>query len=65
MRFGYGGHAGWLGVESRGYRLKAQMLWGWGGVFKLDEAALDGKKLVLKRVHRVDSKKPNSHATKA
>jgi hypothetical protein len=59
-----GGGTGWLGIESRGNRLDAQMLWGWGGVFKLDGATLDGEKLVLKRVHRIDSKKPDGHSAK-
>jgi hypothetical protein len=52
-----GGHAGWLGVEAHGYRIDAQMLWGWGSVFKLDGARLDGDTLVLTRVHQVDGKK--------
>jgi len=52
-----GGHAGWLGVEAHGNRIDAQMLWGWGSVFKLDGARLDGDTLVLSRVHHVDGKK--------
>jgi hypothetical protein len=54
-----GGYTGWLGVESDGNRVKAQMLWGWGSVFKLDGARLDGDKLLLTRVHYIDSKKPD------
>ncbi|MGA2543233.1 MAG: DUF1080 domain-containing protein [Verrucomicrobiota bacterium] len=54
-----GGHAGWLGVESDGDRINAEMLWGWGSVFKVDGARLDGEKLVLTRLHQVDSKKPD------
>jgi len=59
-----GGHAGWLGVESDGSQVKAQMLWGWGSVFKLDGARLDGDKLVLTRMHEVDTKKPDDHKAK-
>ena len=32
------------------------MLWGWGSVFKLDGASLEGDKLVLKRKHEVNEK---------
>jgi len=59
-----GGHAGWLGVQLHGNRIDAQMLWGWGSVFKLDGARLDGETLVLTRVHHVDRKKSNGTASK-
>jgi len=59
-----GGHTGWLGVESNGKRTKAEMLWGWGSVFKLDGAHLDGEQLVLTRLHQVDGKKPNGKTAK-
>ena len=58
-----GGNAGWLGVESSGKKIKAQMLWGWGSVFKLDGARLDGDKLVLTRIHKDTVKKPDGHET--
>ena len=48
--------AGWLRVESEGGQVDAQMLWGWGSVFKLDGASLEGDKLVLKRKHEVNEK---------
>ncbi len=59
-----GGHAGWLGVESDGQRINAEMLWGWGSVFKLDGARLEGEKLVLTRLHQVESKKPDGTTAK-
>jgi hypothetical protein len=51
-----GGATGWLGVDSAGDHLKAKMLWGWGSVFDLDGARLDGDKLVLMRKHWTDGK---------
>jgi hypothetical protein len=59
-----GDHAGWLGVEADGKGIDAQMLWGWGSVFKLDGAQIDGEKLVLTRVHEEDSKKPDGQTAK-
>src|ERR1700722_5399465 len=59
-----GGHAGWLGVEPHGNRVDVQMLWGWGSVFKLDGARLDGETLVLTRVHDVDGKKSGGKTAK-
>jgi hypothetical protein len=59
-----GGHAGWLGVESDGNRIKAEMLWGWGSVFKLDGARLDGEKLVLTWLQQADRKKPDGTTAK-
>jgi hypothetical protein len=59
-----GGHTGWLGVEPHGKGINAQMLWGWGSVFKLDAAHLDGDKLLLTRLHREDRKKPDGHKAK-
>jgi hypothetical protein len=59
-----GDHTGWLGVESDGTRIKAQMLWGGGSVFKLDGARLDGDKLVLTRIHQEEIKKPDGHKAK-
>jgi hypothetical protein len=59
-----GGGAGWLGVQSHGNRIDAQMLWGWGSVFKLNGAHLDGDKLVLTRIQRVDSKRPDGRTAK-
>ncbi len=52
-----GGHAGWLGVETDGTRINAELLWGWGSVFKLDGARLDGEKLMLTRLRQIDGKK--------
>ena len=54
-----GGFTGWLGVEPHGKGVRAQMLWGWGSVFKLNGARLDGDTLVLTRVQKVDSEQPN------
>jgi Domain of Unknown Function (DUF1080) len=59
-----GDHTGWLGVESNRKRIDAQMLWGWGSVFKLDGARLDGEKLVLTRLHQEDRKKPDGTTAK-
>ena len=59
-----GGHAGWLGVESDGKRMHAEMLWGWGSVFKLDGARLDGDELVLTRLHQADRKRPDGRTAK-
>src|ERR1039458_6128451 len=54
-----GGYPGWLGVESDGEQINAEMLWRSGSVFKLDGARLDGEKLALTRLHQVDSKQPD------
>jgi hypothetical protein len=59
-----GDHAGWLSVNSDGKGINAEMLWGWGSVFKLDGARLDGEKLLLTRFHRVDSKKADGTTAK-
>ena len=59
-----GGHAGWLEVKSRGSRLNAQMLWGWGSVFKLDAARLEGDTLVLTRFHYKEGKKQDGSKSK-
>ncbi len=59
-----GGYPGWLGVESDGNQINAEMLWRSGSVFKLDGARLDGERLVLTRLHQVDSKKPDGTTAK-
>jgi hypothetical protein len=59
-----GDHTGWLGVRTRGSRIDAQMLWGWGSVFKLDGASLNGDKLLLTRLHTEESKKPDGTTAK-
>jgi hypothetical protein len=59
-----GGHAGWLSVEPEGNRINAEMLWGWGSVFKLDGATVDGERLLLTRLHRVDGKRPDGTSGK-
>jgi hypothetical protein len=51
-----GGHTGWLGVEADGNGIDAEMLWGWGSVFKLDDASLEGDKLLLTRLHETGGK---------
>ncbi len=56
-----GDHTGWLGVETEGNRVHAEMLWGWGSVFKLNGARLDGDKLLLTRLHDAEGKKPGRH----
>lgn len=51
-----GGAAGWLGVDEANGQFKASMLWGWGSVFPLDSARIDGENLVLTRNLTVDRK---------
>jgi hypothetical protein len=51
-----GDAAGWLGVEESGGQLKVAMLWGWGSVFPLDSAKIEGATLVLTRKHTVERK---------
>ncbi len=51
-----GGAAGWLGVDQSGDQLKASMLWGWGSVFPLDTAKMEGNDLVLTRKQTVERK---------
>jgi len=51
-----GGGAGWLGVEERGGQLQASMLWGGGSVFPLDSARVEDGKLVVTRIHTIQSK---------
>src|SRR5579871_1047378 len=56
---------GWLGVETDGKGIDAQMLdWDSGSVLKLDAAHLDGQKLVLTRLHEEDSKRPDGQTAK-
>jgi hypothetical protein len=59
-----GGGPGWLGVESDGPAVKAEMLWVAGSVFPLDGARLDGDKLVLTRLRQVGGKKTDGTKTK-
>jgi hypothetical protein len=59
-----GGHTGWLGVESGGAGIHAEMLWGGGSVFKLDGERLDGDKLVLTWLRHVGGKKGDGKAAK-
>lgn len=49
-----GGGAGWLGVEQRGEKLHASMLWGGGSVLPLKSAAVEGDRLILTREHNID-----------
>lgn len=51
-----GGGAGWLGVEERGGQLQASMLWGGGSVFPLESARVEDGKLVVTRIHTIQSK---------
>ncbi len=51
-----GDHTGWLGVQSADGKLTAQMLWGWGSVYKLDGAEMNDGKLVLTHIRDADSK---------
>jgi hypothetical protein len=51
-----GGAAGWLGVDATGGQLKASMLWGWGSVFPLNSATIDGANLVLTRNYTAERK---------
>jgi Domain of Unknown Function (DUF1080) len=59
-----GGQPGWLGVESSGDGIKAEMLWVAGSVFTLDSARLEDGKLVLTRIHETDGKTPEGKTTK-
>lgn len=59
-----GGAAGWLGVEEKGGRIEASMLWGWGSVFKLNSARLEDGKLVMTRQHEVERKDAAGKKTK-
>ena len=58
-----GGQPGWLGVESNGSGIEAQMLWGTGSVFKLEGSNLEGEKLVLTRLHESEGKKAKTKIT--
>ncbi len=60
-----GGAAGWLGVDEANGQLKARMLWGWGSVFPLDGAKMDGNNLVLTRNLTVDRKNAEGKKVKA
>lgn len=51
-----GGGAGWLGVEERDGKLQAAMLWGGGSVFPLESATVQEGKLVVTRIHNVQTK---------
>jgi hypothetical protein len=59
-----GGAAGWLGVDANGGQLKASMLWGWGSVFSLNSATMDGANLVLTRNYSVDRKNADGKRVK-
>lgn len=51
-----GGGAGWLGVEDKGDYLDASILWGGGSVLPVSSVYMDGKKLVVTRIHEVERK---------
>ena len=51
-----GGHAGWLGVDQSGDKLSAGMLWGWGSVEPTASAKLADGKLVVTRLHNIETK---------
>ena len=55
---------GWLGVETDGSGIKAEMLWVSGSVFPLDSARLENGKLVLTRNHETDGKTPDGKPAK-
>jgi hypothetical protein len=59
-----GGAAGWLGVKEAGGELKASMLWGFGSVFQLDSAKLEGNQLVLARKHNLERKEADGKKIK-
>ena len=46
-----GGAAGWLGVSEKDGHLQASLLWGGGSVLPVDNVAVDGNQLILKRGH--------------
>jgi hypothetical protein len=49
-----GGGAGWLGVEEKGGKLEASLLWGSGSVLPLASAAVEGDHLLLARKYEVE-----------
>jgi hypothetical protein len=59
-----GGDVGWLGIESDGNHLTAQILWAWGSVLKADSARMDGDKLVVTRHQQVNRTSPDGKVTK-
>ena len=59
-----GGAAGWLGVEEKGGRLEASMLWGWGSVGPVASAKVDGERLILTRKHEFERKDAAGKKTK-
>jgi len=50
------GRAGWLGVTQEGGYLDGSILWGGGSVLPVASAYLDGEKLILTRLRKVDRK---------
>ena len=60
-----GGAAGWLGVDEADGQLKASMLWGWGSVFPLDTAGMEGDNLVLTRKQTVERKNAEGKRVKS
>jgi hypothetical protein len=53
-----GGAAGWLGVEEKGDKLEASMLWGWGSVEPVSSAKIEGQQLVLTRNYEIERTDP-------
>lgn len=51
-----GGGAGWLGVGERDGQLQASLLWGGGSVFPLDSASVEDGKLMVTRIHTIQTK---------
>jgi Domain of Unknown Function (DUF1080) len=60
-----GGAAGWLGVDDKGGKLEASMMWGSGSVEPVASAKLEGERLVLTRNHEVERSNPAGKKTKS
>jgi hypothetical protein len=59
-----GGGAGWLGVQERGGRLEAALMWVAGSVEPVASAAIENGKLVVKREYTVERKDAAGKNTK-
>lgn len=49
-----GGGAGWLGVEEKGGKLEASLMWGAGSVVPLKSAKMKGDQLLLTRTYDIE-----------
>jgi Domain of Unknown Function (DUF1080) len=51
-----GGGAGWLGVEEKGGKLQASIMWAAGSVVPTASATVEGDQLILTRNHKYETK---------